>query len=501
MPGEKTAIQFPLTTAPGVLDTSEGRGRMINCYPEPMPNTSQNLWKRAPGCLSYGTSGASNWTLWGLSLVWFNPSQASTSTLPQGLFRGGIFVNNTLYAVIGTNVYTIASGGNFTKIGSLSGTDKVFLARNNAFIPDIVCVAQAGAFTFTGGTVAIYPDLNVGSPSCVVGHEGFFIFGYGNGNLISSNINTTTINPLNLARTETNPDGVIQLMSWQGQLYAFGEKTIEIWGYPLNGTGFPFNRVGYNLTPGIINDHAVAGFEPEWGPPPIYVGSDNTVRWLINDNPVEISTPDLKRLVTSSTTMEVLVYMADGVPFCEVTGMDDFTWVFDARTDINQPTWYERQSYLSDRSRFTGSVFAFETWLCGDFKQQGRMLEVTFQTEKEVNDPFIATIESLPVEDFPNNISCLRADFELTPGVGHAQGAQPQEFDPQVEISYSNDAGQTWSNPRMCFVGQQSKSNMRVTVWRTGLTGPQGRRWRVGFPSAVHFGIVGGAMKAMEDQY
>lgn len=510
MPGQKVPIQFPLSTAPGTF-FSEGRGRMINAYVEPLDNSPQgtSLWRRSPGCFAFGAGDAANWTYWALEVEWFNVAQ--TASLPAGAYRGGIFVNDTLYAVIGNGVYTITSSGSASRIGTISGTDKVFLARNNAFIPDIVCVAEAGAFIFSSAAVFVYPDVNVGSPSCVVGHEGFFIFGYGNGDLLSSDINTTTINPLNLAETNTNPDGIIQIISYQGQLYAFGNKTIEIWGFPVNPTGFPFTRVGYNLTPGLINHHAVAGWEPEFGKPPIYVGSDNTVRWLINDDPVEVSTPDLRRLVTQAAdvAIEALVYVCDGVPFCEISGSDEteFTWVLNCSTGpgssaaVRDPSWHERQSYLIDRSRFTGSVFAFNEWLCGDFKQEGRMLQVSFDTAKEVNDPLIATVESLPVEDFPNNISVPRADFEFTTGVGIATGGQPYETDPQAEISWSNDGGQNWTIPRLVKIGPQSQTKIRPSVWKTGLSGSQGRRWRVALPAAVHFGLVGGAMKGLEDDY
>src|SRR5215831_13145399 len=121
MAGNKIQIPFPLSTAPGDF-ASEDRGRMVNCYVENLDNTKGNLWRRSPGCFAFGAEQASSWTYWALEVEWSNPPEAPA--LPTGAFRGGIFVNNTLYEVIGSNVYTITSSGSATKIGTVSGDDK-----------------------------------------------------------------------------------------------------------------------------------------------------------------------------------------------------------------------------------------------------------------------------------------------------------------------------------------------------------------------------------------
>jgi hypothetical protein len=510
-PQNGVKIPWPSTTGIG-NSPAEDRGRLINTYAEPL-GEDEILWRRVPGCAYFGQQTTQPWTYWGLELQWFNQVQGQ-QLLPTGLFRGAIFVQNVLYVVLDSSVYTYTSSGSATKIGSVAGSDKVFLAHNNAFpVQDILCVCQAGAFTFTNGIVANYTDINVGSPSCVVGHKGFLIFGYGNSDMLSTNINTTVINPLNLARTEGNPDGVVQMISYSGQLYVFGLKTIEVWGDPVNGTGFPFNRTAYNITPGITNDHAVAGWEPEFGSPPIYVGEDNSVRWLINDSPVDITPRQLKRNIqkTGVFPLEVLVYNVDGVPFCEISGpypssgLGTFTWVFDcmAGSSETEPidAWHERVSYLQTRSRFTGSVFAFGQWLCGDMLQSGYLLQVGFQYVTEGPNPLIAEIHSLPVEQFPVSVACPRADFEFTTGIGIAAGHQPDQTDPQVDCYWSDDASNTWNGPRLLNLGQQSNARVRVSTFKTGLSGPQGRRWRLTLPAAVRMGFAGGTMKAPIGQY
>jgi hypothetical protein len=498
-------IRFPLSTSPGERP-QEGEGRLINCYAEPKGEGQGAVYKRAPGCTAYGSSASADWTMWGLGLIWFNV--AESVSLPAGVFRGAIFVDNVIYAVFGEEVFTIILGGSFEKIGDMAGTDKLFFARNNkAPVPDIVMVGSAGAFILTTSSVSAYPDSDVGSPTCVEGHKGFIIFGYGNGDLISTDINVTNINLLNLAKAATNPDGVTQIVSYAGQLYVMGSASVEIFGDPVNTSGFPFNRVGYNIVPGLITPHAVTGFAPEFGRGLIYVASDHSVRWISDAaNAVKISTPDLDRLIrksgstlaieTDNTNINALCYVADAVPFAQING-PTWSWVF----NCENIKWHERKSYLMETSRLTGSVFAFDRWLCGDTLANGRLLEITTDTALEIDQPLIPVAESLPVSEFPIYIACPRVDFEFAPGVGIAIGHDPDQTDPFVEISWSDDGGQFWTDPRFIPVGRQSKSRTRVSTYRTGQSGPEGRRWRVSLPSNVHFGLISGSMKPLATEY
>ncbi len=499
--GDKGVIQWPLSTSPGQRP-QENRGRLVNCYAEPLGEQSGAVWKRAPGAASYGTTEVSEWNFWGLEVFPFSPPE--DPSLPTGIYRGGIYVSGTLYAVLGTTLYTIVQGGGFTAIGTVAGSDKVFFARNFvAPVPDICMVCDAGPFVVTSIAILPYPDPDVGSPKCVVGMDGFFIFGYGNGDMITTDVNTTNINLLNLARNDSNPHtGVTQLVSFKRQLYSFGETACEVWAPPVNTSGFPYNKTPYDIHPGLMKHHAIAGFEPEFGMVPVWVGSDATVRALVNDVAAKISPPQLDRLIEAvpvsgimPRNVEALVYVSDGVPFCEISS-PTFTWVVNIRS-IDDPKWNEKESYLLTRSRLTQSIFAFDTWLCGDTQAEGRMIEIIPDLDTEVGLPLIPTLESLPVEDFPTNIACPRADFEFTPGVGIAAGHDPDQTDPYCEVSWSDDGGTTFRAPRFVPLGRQGKTFTKITVWRTGLSGPQGRRWRLSVPSAVHMAFIGGVMRQL----
>jgi hypothetical protein len=379
-------------------------------------------------------------------------------------------------------------------VDTLAGDDDIFIARNNAApTPHVAVIADGSPFEvdISGGTVDPYSDADVGSPNSVSFHDGYFMFTYGNGDIQASGINSLSINTLDKTRAESNPDGLIRAWSYQGILYAAGEKTIETFGPPINATGFPLTRIGYHITPGLIAPHAVAGFEPEFGNPPIYVGSDNTVRWLrsLTAQPEKISTPDLDRLisaVTDKSTLKASVYISAGHAFWQLSS-ETWTWVF----ALNSLTWHERNSYLLPRSRMVHSIFAFNRWITGD-RASGRLLRVDPLLFTEADNPFIATLESGPVKNFPNRTAVKRADFDFTTGVGIAGGADPDQTNPQIEVSWSDDGGLTFSPPWFRPLGAQAQAETRVMIVGTlGVAGPMGRRWRLKLPNAVHLGFMG----------
>lgn len=381
-----------------------------------------------------------------------------------------------------------------TAVDTLSGTDRVEIFKNNAATPDVVVIANAGPYVYDPGDVDLddYPDNDIGSPTCGCVHLGWFMFGYGNGDIQASDLNSTNINTLNKARTESNPDGVNRVWSYDGLFYAAGKGSIEIWGDPINDTGFPLNRQGFNIRPGLIGADAIAGMEPEFGHPPIYVGSDHTVRWLRGFTPEKISPPDLDRLiaeVTDKSQIEAFCYVSGGHPFWQING-PTFSWVF----AVNNLTWHERQSYLLSKSRLLRSCFAFDLWIVGD-TVGGYLGEPDHALHTEYGAKLIAEVESLPVEDFPNRVRVARSDFDITTGVGISTGTETQT-DPLVMISWSDDGGYYWSNPWHRPLGEQGETGTRVILNNTGLSGPKGRKWRLTISDEVHFGLMGGSQSA-----
>ncbi len=414
--------------------------------------------------------------------------------MPTGPFRGGVVVNDsTLYGAWTGELWSVNQSGIMTKFDDLDGTDLVTFAQNAKTQPDVVVVTDTGPFVIniSGGSVDAYPDGDVNSPTCCFGYLGFLFFGYGDGSMRVSSYNSTSINSLNQANTTTNADGIKSIFGYNGQIYACGDKTIEVWGEPINATGFPLSRVGFNITPGLIGAHAVAGWEPEFGYPPIWVGSDGTVRQLGGSyQPVKISNTDLDRDIRAVSFNDLsglttLVYNVGGHAFWQVN-LPTKSWVY----HVNEGTWHQRRSQYLPKSRLYKSVHFAERWAVGDYEDD-TLYAMDLSSETEGGSELTACMESGPVEQFPHRQRCVRADFNFTPGVGLSTGTDPIQTDPQALLEVSWDGGRTWPHSWNRKLGAQAETDRNIYILNPGMSGSRGPRLRWSISDPVHVGFRG----------
>ncbi len=466
-----TAIPFPISTSPGIT-SQEAAGRLINCRAEALGDggLSAAVRHRVPGLKAWGTSD-------------------------ETTFRGALLNGSTLYTAFdGTVVKFTSSAGAAAAVGDLDGTDRVFFAKNNKRpTADVVLVCSAGTFTLSSDTIADLGDSDLPSAIDVCFSGGYFFFAIADGRCFASGLNATTVGSNDFITTEAKADTLHRAIPWNGQLLLCGSGSIEVWaGQPVNDTGFPYNRVAV-IQRGIAGQGAISGYEDGFGKALLFVGDDNAVHMLNGYTPQKVSTNALDRLieaVSDKDDLDAYVYISGGHPIW-VLSCTDWTWEYDLSTG----NWNERRSYLADRWRATRSFYAFGKWLCGD-TDTGNIGEITSSVHKEFDDPLVVECHSLPVHGFPNRVRCPRADFNFSPGVGLLTGTDPNETDPHVDISYSDDGGYTFSNPRSRSLGRQGKPRTRVTLFNNGQTGAQGRIWRVRMSDPRHFGLMGGDMSA-----
>jgi hypothetical protein len=467
---DMVAIPFPLSSSPGIRPHTSA-GRLINAYHEPLAAgaRSANVWCRAPGLKNWAVSGQSG-------------------------NRGQIVVGATLYAAFADNVTRFDPSGIPTVVGNLPGAERVFWARNNrAPTPDLVVVdIDNGARVVTASDVLDYPDANLPQPNSVCFLDGYFFFTIGDGRCFASDINATSVDANNFITCEGKPDSLIRAVAF-GDLYLCGTDSIEVWHDTAEPTGFPFSRVQV-IPRGIIGPYAISGFEDGIGKGLVFVADDKCVYALNGYSPVKVSTPDVDRAIArfvqtnDPAGIEMFPYVVGGHS-CVAVRSSEWTWVL----DLDTTHWHERTSYNRNTWRATSACKAFGKWLAGD-DESGDILEITDAVADETGHPLIWQVESGPVSAFPNRASVMEATFDLAEGVGIAAGADPMQTDPRVEIQWSDDGGISWSVPLIRRLGRQSQVAGPIKVCKTGLTGNQGRRWRLTVSDAVDVELTGADM-------
>ena len=461
-------IPVPLSTAPG-SKLQESAGRLINCYAEALGDTAPNKFviRRAPGAVNFGTTARTG-------------------------CRGFIEVAGVLYVGFDGKLEKFTTAGGATvNVGNMNGTKKGFFARNNNTTPDKWFVDPDGNIaTFTPTTVTnSWPDADLPACNSTCSIDGYGVFTTGDGRAFATDLNSTAVNALSFGKAESKPDGLTRCVAWGDKLLLFGSQTTEVWTNA--GTSpFPFAR-NFVIPRGIAGPYCVTGFEDGFSKVPIWIGDDNATYKYSGGDPIKISPPDLDALVeavSDKTTLEMCSYISRGQGFIQISSA---TW---SRVyNLNTEKWHEMASHLATRSRITQSIYAFNKWLRGD-TANGNVQQILSTAFDEVGSPLRWRMESGPVMNFPYGTVVGRADFNFITGVGRADGSDPDQTDPTVEISWSDDGGQNWSGPAQRKLGKQSEPDALISlVAETGRSSWLGRRWRMDISDAVYAGFLFGS--------
>lgn len=464
-------INWPVTSAPGAR-FGESAGRLINAFAEPLGEGARApiVRKRVPGLTNAATS-----SFFGC--------------------RALHLVGTTLLAGFSGRVASVdLTAGTMTNLGSLAGSGRFTVAHNNASTPNIVAVTDTGAFNlYVGSAPDVFADGDLpAGPTSVAFQSGYFFFGYRDGRIFASGLNAVTINALDFTTAQTRPGGVTRLIPYNGELLAMGPNAIDVYRNTGNASGFPYSY-GDTIDMGLLGKFAVAGFEDGWVNRLIFVGGDYVVYTLDGYSAVPISTPDVVRslqTVEDGDDLEASVYTIGPHAFWVISG-PGFTWEYNVSTGW----WNERRTNGSSRWRATRSVRVDNRWIVGSV-DNGTLYEIDARTYKEGTLPLVWEVQSVPGAAFPARIAFPRADFDFVVGVGVAAGSDPIETDPTVALSWSDDGGGRWSTPLFRSLGGEGERNTRISLFRTGLSGPIGRQWKAVVSDPCYVGLIAGATAA-----
>lgn len=466
------AIGFPSQSSPGATP-QESAGRLVNCYAEALPEGagSATVRRRSPGLKLFADTELTG-------------------------FRGMVYVPPYgLFVAYAETLVLVSSTGAVTTVGTLEGAEIVFAARNNKQpVPDIVFVTENGTFIATTSAITELTDADLPQPNSVCFLDGYFFFSIADGRMFASGLNATTINGLDYTTCQSRAGGLLRAVPFGRQLFACGPTFIEVYSNTAEATGFPFSRAAV-VDRGLAGSRAIAGFEDGFTKALVWVADDNSVCTLDGYTPVKVSTPDLERLIAAvadKSTLEASVYIVDGRP-CWVLSCPDWTWVL----DLDAKKWHERKSHYYDRWRAVGGVQAFGKWLSADVVD-GSLFEVTSAKQTDNGWPIRVVADSIQMAAFPQPYRVGEVYFDFVVGTGRAAGAEPIETEPRCWISWSDDGGYSWSTPVIRDLGRQAIGRTRVTVNRTGRTGPKGRRWRVEVSDPVYVGLLSGNMDVLQ---
>lgn len=450
-------------------------------------------------------------SLGGKSAQALYPTSGSKSfvTLPKGPVRGQFIILGRLFAVGGDTIYEIVANGGVTVRGTMAfDTFPVSMTASNLQLA-IISAGLLYVLTLASNVFAAVPSANfqtnavnlTGALSQIDFSDGFFSASVKNSNAwqVSNLLDATTWNPLAVSQISVFADNIVSLIIDHRNVWLFGVKKSVVYqdvGAPI----FP-----YAVIPGAtIETGCVAQNSP--------TRLDNSIFWLSADERgagVVFRTSGYNGVRVSNHAMEYQIQqyktITDAIGYSLQENGHLFyvlyfptanvTWVYDVATG----QWHKRLawnglSYTAHHSQ--NAVYAFGKHLVGDWAS-GNIFELSDQYYDD-NGQTIRRERIAPIISSEDEwLFHERLQIDTETGLG----PQPPLLDgqgnprpPQLQLSWSDDSGHTYSNTYLLDCGQAGQYKRRAITWRLGKS--RNRNYKIVATDPVPMRIVEGYVKA-----
>ena len=406
------------------------------------------------------------------------PALTSVLTVGAGPIRLVVEWFFNYFVISGTQVWCIPFNDPDTPVlvGSVAAGGYVQAAKSDTQLVIVsgflaYCIESTDIFT-----MAQITDPDLPAVSSAVYQAGKFVYGqFGTGTyFFSATGDATDIDGLSFASTETSTDAIFRIETLDDEILFFGGGTVER-HRPSGNPDAPFLR-----SPGRVYYQGTVS-------PQSVIRVDNTVIWIggeigadrivyraaqvpvrISDHSVEaaigaFSRADVSQLVNITAfpaTVEGHQYYVVRLP-----GAGAYAH------DFSNGRWYSWESYGQTALRL----------LCGDGNVfgdavNGALWQLAPEVFEDGSDPLVRVVSAYLATTA--RIPCETVTLQGAAGVGLPSG---QGSDPMVEMRYSDDGGNNWSQWHSASLGVIGDYGARATWRRKGQIKPPGRlfefRW------------------------
>lgn len=412
------------------------------------------------------------------------PGLKSFTTVGVGPIRGIHTMDGVPFVVSGPDVFTVSSLGVATNIGTIGGTDRVDMDDNGT---EVAIVSEDKGFIATISTVVKITDADFRIPSSVTFQDGFFLFSEKNTAVIfrSDALNGLSYNALNFATAEYDSDDLNRVFSDRDELWAMGLNTLQFWYNDRN------TALSFTPTQGKVNEVGCLARDS-------VKKIDNTIIWLGSDerggrtiwraaggSPIRVSTHAVEKKLDEATDPEdayAYTFRIEGHAFYVITFPDFITFCLDVSTGL----WLEWQTFNKEDWNPIGFTNAFNKRLVGD-RRGNKIFELDLDTftddgaiiaREGISQPIFSPEQSLAKHSF------FRLDVESGVGLTSGQGS-----DPLVQLSWSDEDGVKFNNPKSRSIGKIGETKRRMFWRRLGIA--RSRIYKFRNTDPVKFVVLG----------
>lgn len=395
------------------------------------------------------------------------PGLTQFSSAGTGPIRGMHVMNDQLYAVSGSEFYSISSMGVAAQISgpAITGTGVVSMADNGMQI----CIANSGnGYIYQSGALSQITSPAFSPANTVTFFDTYFVFDrLGTQQFfISAQNDGTTFSGLDFASKTAAADNMVAVLADHEQLILFGEKTTEFW-YDAGALDFPFAR----YTGSILQRGLVAPLATVQEDNSVFFLADDLIFYRLNGYvPMRVSTHATEHAWAQYPTQSDATcysYTLEGHKFVVLTfPTGNATWVFDISTNM----WHERESWDANNNslgRWRGNCFAnaYGNLLIGDaFSGQIGIPDLANFTE--YGNTMRGLVTAPPIHRDRKRIFMSRFELDVESGDGLTTG---QGSNPQIMLDWSDDGARTFKTlQKWNSMGVQGAYQQRLRWLRMG---------------------------------
>lgn len=391
-----------------------------------------------------------------------------------GAIRGMISsASGRAFALSGNTLYELYKNGTSTSRGTINTfSGFVSFSENNGGQVIFVDGVEGWIFDLSADTLTKITDVDFPVCTYVTFQDQYFIVAKtGTSQFYISAINDgTSWNALDFSSVESNPDDLVGVLSNNQMLYAFGNRSVEIF-QNTGAASFPFQRIeGAIVQTGCANMFTVQKFDNGV----IWLGVDENGRgivWQMNgiNDARRISTQAIELLIDSAadyTESYSWVYHERGhVFYClQIVGLET-TLVYDGSTG----QWHERSwqnTVTASRELHRGACHMFfgQFNLVGD-RENGKIYRMDLDIYTDNGEEIRRERICPHIADEKRLISHALLELDMEVGVGLDTG---QGSNPKIMMRYSDDGGRTWSSELWENMGKIGEYKNSVSWRRLG---------------------------------
>ena len=276
----------------------------------------------------------------------------------------------------------------------------------------------------------------------------------------SATLDYSSWSALDFATAESDPDALVGVYAWRGELLLVGTRSVEFWA-PTGDTSV-FARVSGSVVPwGCVSYQTIQQVDSSLFMLARNVGGDAEVIALQGYQAQAVSTPDVEYDINQNLAggaIKALVVRKQGHTFY-VLNLPNKTWAYNATTG----EWDEWQT---DGGRWAGeyAFYAYGTASVTDYRDS-RIYGLSDTVYQDDASAMLRQVDTRHVAQDMDRLTVSRVALDMEYGTGLNSG---QGSDPQVALQVSRDGGHTFGNELWTSLGAQGKYRERVEWWRLG---------------------------------